>query len=118
MKWDFLKWMSAPKLISVGPGAGQSELFAENGDDQDSGHDDPGLCFHGVGTGSVVVLAAQMAFDPAEEQLDSPAQTVAFSAPAPWQPGSSTSCISSTASANGLSLPMSIEIAMSPGDLA
>ena len=46
--------------------------------DEVTGHGDPDLGLHGVGAGSVVMLDAQVAFDPAEEQFDPPAQAVDF----------------------------------------
>lgn len=44
--------------------------------DEVTGHGDPDLGLHGVGAGSVVMLDAQVAFDPAEEQPDAPAKLV------------------------------------------
>ena len=37
---------------------------------------DPDLCFHGIGTGAVKGLDAEMLFDPFEEQFDLPAELV------------------------------------------
>lgn len=78
MERHFLKGMNAQQLQSSVQGAGQRQLLVEDGHHQVNGHGNPNLGLHGVGACSVVVFDAQVAFDPAEEQFDPPAQTVDF----------------------------------------
>jgi len=64
--------MNAQKLQSSVECAGQLELLVEDCDYQVGGHRNPNLCPHRVGICAVVMLDAQVSFDPAEEQLDAP----------------------------------------------
>jgi len=68
--------MNTQKLQSSVERAGQLELLVEDCDYQIGGHGNPDLRFHRVGTCAVVMLDAQMSFDPAEEQLDTPSRLV------------------------------------------
>ena len=64
--------MNAQKLQSSVECAGQLELLVEDCDYQVGGNGNPDLRLHRVGTCAVVMLDAQVAFDPTEEQLDAP----------------------------------------------
>jgi len=57
-------------------GARQFQLLVKDGHHEVNAHRDPYLGLHRVGARPVVMLDAQMAFDPAEEQFDAPAQPV------------------------------------------
>ena len=76
MQRRFFKGMDAQKLQGSVQGAGQLELLVEDGDYQADRHGNPDLRLHGVGTGAEEVADAQVAFDPAEEECDLPAQAV------------------------------------------
>jgi hypothetical protein len=56
--------------------SGQLEPLVKDRNYQVGAHRNPDLSLHGVGTRAVVVLDAQMPFDPAEEQFNSPSQLV------------------------------------------
>ena len=64
--------MNAQKLQSSVQGSGQMQLFVLAGDHQVNGDGNPDLGLHCIGTRAVVVLDAELAFDPAKEQLDPP----------------------------------------------
>ena len=64
--------MNAQKLQSSVEFSWQLELLVEDRDHQIGTDCDPYLSFHRVGTCAVVMLDAQVSFDPAEEQLDAP----------------------------------------------
>ena len=64
--------MNAQKLQSSVECAGQLELLVEYCDNQIGRHSNPDLRLHCVGTCAVVMLDAQVSFDPSEEQLDAP----------------------------------------------
>lgn len=68
--------MNAQKLQSSVERAGQLELLVEDCDYQVGGHGNPDLRLHRGGPCAVVMLDAQMSFDPAEEQLDAPSRLV------------------------------------------
>jgi len=68
--------MNAQNLQSSVESAGQLELLVEDRDHQIGADGDPYLSLHRIGAGAVVVLDAQVTLDPAEEQLDAPAQLV------------------------------------------
>ena len=68
--------MNAQNLQSSVESAGQLELLVEDRDHQISADGDPYLSLHRIGAGAVVVLDSQVTLDPAEEQLDAPAQLV------------------------------------------
>ena len=68
--------MNAQKLQSSVQGSGQTQLLVEDGDHQVNGDGNSDLGLHRVGTRAVVVLDSEVAFDPAEEQLDAPSQPV------------------------------------------
>ena len=78
MQRRFFKGMDAQKLQGSVQGAGQLELLVEDGDYQADRHGNPDLRLHGVGTGAEEVADAQVAFDPAEEECDLPAQAVSL----------------------------------------
>jgi len=59
-----------------------------DGDHEVNADGDPDLRLHRVGACSSVVLDAQMAFDPAEEQLGNPPKGKASKADRPWDPES------------------------------
>jgi hypothetical protein len=68
--------MNAQNLQSSVECARQLELFVEDRDHQIGADCNPYLSLHRIGTGPVVVLDAQVALDPAEEQFDAPAHLV------------------------------------------
>ena len=68
--------MNAQKLQSSVEGAGQFHLLVNDRDYQISGHCDPYLRLHRVGTRAVEVLDPEMLLDPSEEQLDAPTHLV------------------------------------------
>ncbi len=68
----FLKRMNAQKLQSSVGCAMQLEMLVEDCDYQVGGHSNPDMCLHGFGTCAVLMLDAQVSFDPAEEPLDAP----------------------------------------------
>ena len=76
MERHFLKRMNAQKLESSVQCSRQRQLLVEDGHQQVNGHRNPDLGLHRVGTRSVVVLDTQVAFDPAKEQFDPPAQPI------------------------------------------
>src|SRR5690606_9966765 len=76
MERDFFKRMNAQKLQSSVQTPRQLQLLVKDGDHEVNAHRDPNLTFHRIGARAVVVLDAQVAFDPAEEQLDPPAQAI------------------------------------------
>ena len=68
--------MNAQKLQSSVECAGQLELLMKDCNHEVCTDGDPYLGLHRIGTGSVVVLDAQVTLDPAEEQFDAPAKLV------------------------------------------
>lgn len=68
--------MNAQNLQSSVESAGQLELLVKDRDHQVGADRNPDLGLHRVGTGAVVMFDSQVALDPAEEQLDAPAQLV------------------------------------------
>jgi hypothetical protein len=68
--------MNAQNLQSSVECAGQLELLVEDRDHQIGTDCDLYLGLHRIGAGAVVVLDPQVPLDPAEEQLDAPAQLV------------------------------------------
>ncbi len=68
--------MNAQNLQSSVECSGQLEPLVEDRNYEVSAHRDPDLGLHCVGTRAVVVLDAQMPFDPTEEQFDAPSQLV------------------------------------------
>jgi|GEM_PF-3268320 len=72
----FFKRVNTQKLQSSVQGSRQVQFLVNDGHHQVNAHRDPDLCLHRIGARSIVMLDAQMAFDPAEEQLDPPAQAV------------------------------------------
>lgn len=68
--------MNAQNLQSSVDCSGQLEPLVEDRNHEISTHCDPDLSLHCVGTRAVVMLDAQMSFDPAEEKFDAPSQLV------------------------------------------
>ena len=68
--------MNAQNLQSSVESAGQLELFVKDRDHQIGADRNPDLGLHRVGARAVVMFDSQVAFDPAKEQLDAPAQLV------------------------------------------
>ena len=71
--------MNAQKLQSSVERAGQLELLVEDCNYQVGGDRDPDLRLHRIGACAIVMLDAQVPFDPAEEQLDAPSCLVEHS---------------------------------------
>jgi len=78
MDRHFLKGMNTQKQEGSVQASRQAQLLVEDGHHQVNGHSNPDLRLHRIGTRPVVMLDSQMAFDPAEEQFDLPAQPVEF----------------------------------------
>ena len=76
MQSHFLKRVNAQKLQSSVQSSRQAKFLVNDGDHKVNAHRDPDLSLHRIGACPVVMLDAQVAFDPAEEQLDAPAQPV------------------------------------------
>lgn len=76
MQRHFRKWVNARELQSSVQGAGQAQLLVEDGDHQVNRHRNPNLGLHRVGPRAEKMLAAQMSFDPSEEEFDLPAHPV------------------------------------------
>ena len=76
MDRHFLKRVNAQKLEGSVQCSRQTQLLVDDGYHQVNGHRNPDLCLHRIGARSVIVLDSQMAFDPAKEQLDLPAQPI------------------------------------------
>ena len=76
MERHFFKRMNAQKLQSSVQSSRQFQFFVEDGHYEVNAHRDPYLGLHRIGTRPVVMFDTQMAFDPAEEQFDAPAQPV------------------------------------------
>lgn len=68
--------MNAQNLQSSVECSGQLELLVEDRNHEIGAYCDPDLSLHCVGTRAIVVLDAQMPFDPTEEQFDAPSQLV------------------------------------------
>ena len=76
MESHFFKRVNAQKLQSSVEASGQLQLLVKDGHHQVNAHRDPDLSLHRIRARPVVMLDAQVAFDPAEEEFDSPAQAV------------------------------------------
>ena len=76
MERCFLKRMNAQKLQSSVQRSRQFQLLVRDGHQQVNRHRNPDLGLHRVGTGPVIMLDAQVSFDPPKEQFDLPAQPV------------------------------------------
>ena len=72
----FFKRVNTQKLQSSVQGSRQVQFLVNDGDHQVNAHRYPDLSLHRIGACPIVMLDAQMAFDPAEEQLDTPSQAV------------------------------------------
>ena len=68
--------MNAQNLQSSVESSGQLELLVKDRDYQIGADRNPDLGLHRVGARAVVMFDSQVAFDPAKEQLDAPAQLV------------------------------------------
>ena len=71
--------MNAENLQSSVEVSWKPQLLVKDRHHQVDRHRDPDLGFHRVGTVSIVVLDPEMAFDPAEEELDSPPGAIEIS---------------------------------------
>ena len=76
MQSHFLKRVNAQKLQSSVQGSRQVQFLVNDSYHQVNAHRDLDLCLYRIGARPIVMLDAQMAFDPAEEQLDTPSQAV------------------------------------------
>ena len=76
MQSHFLKRVNTQKLQSSVQGSRQVQFLVNDGHHQVNAHRDPDLSLHRIGARPIVMLDAQMAFDPAEEQLDPPSQAI------------------------------------------
>ena len=76
MDRNFLERVNAQKLQSSVQCSGQIQLLVDDGHHEVNGDRNPDLSLHRIGAGSEVMLDAQVAFDPAEEQFDLPSQPV------------------------------------------
>jgi len=76
MHSHFLKRVNAQKLQSSVQGSRQVQLLVDDSHHQVNAHRDPDLCLHRIGARPIVMIDAQVAFDPAKEQLDTPSQAV------------------------------------------
>ncbi len=76
MDRHFLKRMNAQKLQSSVQGSRQVQFLVNDSHHQINAQRDPDLSLHRIGARPIVMLDAQMAFDPAEEQLDAPSQVI------------------------------------------
>jgi|SRR6267378_1588982 len=76
MEGEFFKRMNAQKLQSSVQGPGQIELLVNDGHHEVDGYCNPDLGLYRVGACPEEVLDAEVAFDPAEEELYLPAHLV------------------------------------------
>ena len=72
----FLKRVNAQKLQSSVQCSRQVQFLVDDSHHQVNGHRDPDLSLHRVGARPVVMLDAQMAFDPAKKGFDYPPQAI------------------------------------------
>ena len=76
MHSSFLKRVNTQKLQSSVQGSRQVQFLVIGGHHQVNADRDPDLCLHRIGARPIVMLDAQMAVDPTDEQLDTPSQSV------------------------------------------